>query len=360
MFLRGMVLPTWSRSIVSASGGPSPAETTAAACVVGQGREIGMHAVRHDGQPIAVGQAVREDRIARGHAVARHPRRAPKAVENPPRHRAERRGAPLDRWVEHAAKRIDVVAGDDGPLRRKLAHQMGVAVVDDVKNVNVVARLAEPPRIVEQPVRKPIEREGGLRASGKRHRSRPTAERRLKPDRLDVAPLPAEALDEHLGDEVHARPLLFCEIAHHTDAKGLTGHTQISPIPMPEPSRLSTSRMDSVRAASPSSAQSRWTSELGRLRSETMSWNAIEPAPADQRSVPLVVGAHGGVPMVAVDEKEVDRAPLQVPADFGERLRGAGIFPDTKEPLVRREKPLERRSRPRSHRIRGTPSANPR
>ena len=60
-------------------------------------------------------------------------------VEDAPGHRPEPARAGLGGRVEQAAEGVEVVAGDDRPARRQGVDELGVAVVDQVEQVELAA-----------------------------------------------------------------------------------------------------------------------------------------------------------------------------------------------------------------------------
>ena len=115
------------------------------------------------------------------------------------------------------------MAGDDRPAGRQGVDELGVAVVDDVVDVERVAarEAAEVAGVVGVSVQEPV---GVPRRPGQaapREPAEPAAERRADPDRLDLAGVPArEVVQDHLGDEVHARPPLLGVVGDDRDAEG--------------------------------------------------------------------------------------------------------------------------------------------
>ena len=99
-----------------------------------------------------------------------------------PRGIEPRRGA-----FARGLERIGVVARHDGALGRQRAYEMRVAVIDDVKDVEVAAARPKPARIVPEPPRQPV---AELRAAAAAHdrQPRPSPDHRwTQPRRDDVA-----------------------------------------------------------------------------------------------------------------------------------------------------------------------------
>ena len=76
-----------------------------------------------------------------------------------PRHHLERRGARLVVRTEERAERVEIVAGDDGSVRRQPVDQLGVAVIDNVEHVEILREPTDMPRVIPQPVDQSIDRE---------------------------------------------------------------------------------------------------------------------------------------------------------------------------------------------------------
>ena len=89
--------------------------------------------------------------------------------------------------VARGLERIGVVARHDGALGRQRAYEMRVAVIDDVKDVEVAALRPKPARIVPEPSRQPVaELRAAAAADNRQPRPSPN-HRRTQPRRDDVA-----------------------------------------------------------------------------------------------------------------------------------------------------------------------------
>src|SRR5262245_8989956 len=76
-----------------------------------------------------------DEQRSSGLGIARDVAGLTQAVQNSPRHRAKRDTARFALRLEDAAECIDVVTGDQRPRRRQLVHELSVAVIDDVKEI---------------------------------------------------------------------------------------------------------------------------------------------------------------------------------------------------------------------------------
>ena len=107
---------------------------------LGVRRAARMRTVRHDRRPLAGNAGLRDEGVAGGVAVAGDVTGLLQPIKNVAGHRAKERRARLERRVEHAAKRVQVVTRDDRPASRKPVDELRVAVVDDVKQIEAVGK----------------------------------------------------------------------------------------------------------------------------------------------------------------------------------------------------------------------------
>ena len=156
--LRGMVLPTWRISIAAGIGGAEQMRGRRVDGFIGARRAGGMHAVGNYHEAAGRNQRVGDERVARGDAVAAYARRLAHAGKRSPRHHAKRQRATLGAGCEQATERVEVVTGHDGARARKLVHEMGVAVVHDVEDVEAAAQAPQRARIIEEAVERAIRR----------------------------------------------------------------------------------------------------------------------------------------------------------------------------------------------------------
>ena len=121
--------------------------------------------------------------------------------------------------VEEAAEGVEVMAGDDGALRRKLERKMRVAMVDDVEEVKFSGLAAQPSGIVDHTIPQPVRiscRSGAPQGGQPAH---PVPEWGLKPLYVEAArALPLQVQLQHGRAMVHAGPALLLEVADKADA----------------------------------------------------------------------------------------------------------------------------------------------
>ena len=122
---------------------------------IGARRARGMHAVRHDDEARGGDDAGLHERVARGARAAHHAAGAADAVDQPSRERARQRRPPPPPG-QRRLEGIEVVAHHQRPLRRQIGREMRVAVIDDVEQIEVARLLAQPARVVPEPVHEPI------------------------------------------------------------------------------------------------------------------------------------------------------------------------------------------------------------
>jgi hypothetical protein len=99
---------------------------------------------------------MRQQLIARSHAVAGNKRRLLKPAERAPHHRFEEKRPRLLLRIQQTLKRIQVMTTDDCPLRRQLMQQLSITVIDQMKEIEVIPNLSRHPRIIPEPIKKPI------------------------------------------------------------------------------------------------------------------------------------------------------------------------------------------------------------
>ena len=129
--------------------------------------------------------------------------------------------------IEHAGRKqprrtrfdgIQVVAGHDGSPRRQHPHQMRIAVIDDVEQIEIIGARPKPARIVPKARREPV---GQLRAGGSPHQgqSRPaSSHQRAQPSRRhSTGRHHGKRLHQHIGDQVHAVPPFLVKVTDNAD-----------------------------------------------------------------------------------------------------------------------------------------------
>src|SRR5439155_6732123 len=121
--------------------------------------------------------------------------------------------------LEDAAKRIQVVTEDAGALGRQRVNELAVAVIADVKQIELVAHVAaREARIIAHAIDQPIDVE---RAGASAEVARVSSELRADTSRLKLQRgIVLEFAREHLRDQIHARPALFGIITEDRQALG--------------------------------------------------------------------------------------------------------------------------------------------
>jgi hypothetical protein len=85
---------------------------------IGIGLKGGVNAIVDDGEAVGSDERVREDFVASDSGVASDVRGLPQTGEDAAGHGAKWKGARFGLRREQTAKRVEVVAGDDGPVCR--------------------------------------------------------------------------------------------------------------------------------------------------------------------------------------------------------------------------------------------------
>jgi len=119
-------------------------------------RTARVRAVRHDRAAIGSDSSPGYERVPRGVAVAGNMSRLAQPGQDVTRHRTEYRRSALQRWIENTAEGIEIVARHDRPFRRQTMHEMRVAVIDDVKHIEVIPLLTQLARIIPEAPGQPV------------------------------------------------------------------------------------------------------------------------------------------------------------------------------------------------------------
>ena len=159
-----------------------------------------------------------DELVSAGLTDADDPRRGLEPLDQPMRQRTRDERATAS-TRQHARERIQIVARHDRAVGRQRVHQIRVAVIDDVKDVELVAARGEPAWIVPDTVDDPI---GGL-CEARRAPNGSRVNRRTIAGRSSVGSTTRrsgrlEVEEQHLGDEIHAVPSLLAQIGHDGDA----------------------------------------------------------------------------------------------------------------------------------------------
>src|SRR5205085_4465449 len=172
--------------------------------------------VDHDGA-LRFDQAVRQQLCARGLTVAGHTRRAFEARENLLRYRTEEERTTRLRAVQETLKSVQVMTGDDRSFRRQLMDELSVAVIYDVKEIELRASGRNYARVVAKAIEQPVEvKELAGRCRGARQAA---AHRRANLfDRERLGMIVSKLREQHLSDQIHARPVLFQHVADDCEA----------------------------------------------------------------------------------------------------------------------------------------------
>ena len=118
---------------------------------------------------------------------------------------------------EERHERVGVVAEDHGPISGKHVHEMRVAVIRHVKNVEITGAPPKPAREVPEPIDHAIH---GARL-GVGVAAQPAHKRRA--EWLDGHRAAGHARNvplEHVGHEIHARPVLLAQVRDEADPQG--------------------------------------------------------------------------------------------------------------------------------------------
>ena len=192
--LRAMVLPTCSSSVQTPRG-PSRRAASTSAAGSASGEQLGCGpfgttVVRSAAMPAVATSASRVAWLSQAMCPAlRRPARMCRVIA------LNQRGPRLDLRIEDAAERVEIVARHDRPLRRQPVDQLGVAVIDDVKEVEAAAEAGDVPRVVPEAVGDAIEsRQPGQRAAP-RHAAGAAVQHRPDERRRDTRPHAPAAVD---------------------------------------------------------------------------------------------------------------------------------------------------------------------
>ena len=104
---------------------------------LGVGRELGRNAVRDVNQPTGVNEVILNDFRANGDRRMEDDGRALEAARMRRAMARNQRGARIALRLKQAAKGIEIVAKNSGSARRQSMNEMGIAMIDDVKQVKL-------------------------------------------------------------------------------------------------------------------------------------------------------------------------------------------------------------------------------
>ena len=120
---------------------------------------------------------------------------------------------------QKGAECIRVVARHDRAAAGQHPHEMRVAVIDDMKQIEIGGAPCQPPRIIPQPSGEPVAQMRAGASANKRQPAPSAHQWRAQPGRGDRLRCDRrQALDQHVRDQVHAVPSFLAEIADDADA----------------------------------------------------------------------------------------------------------------------------------------------
>jgi hypothetical protein len=157
--------------------------------------------------------------ISHGPADANNVARLLETTERAAHHAAEPTRTRLRVWLDQASECIQIVTGHDGPPRWKRLNKLSVAMVHHVIEVIALRVAIEPSRIVHEPVNQTIRVPSSVEVSENRQGSKPAAEQRSNLVNPEIMSVPAcQLLEEHIRDQIHARPFFLMKIAHQRES----------------------------------------------------------------------------------------------------------------------------------------------
>jgi hypothetical protein len=99
---------------------------------------------------------VTQQLIARSHAIASNKRSFLKPAKRPPHHRFEEKGPRLLLRIQQTLKSVQIMTSNDCPFRRQLMQQLPITMIDQMKQIKVIADPSHHPRIIPEPIQKPV------------------------------------------------------------------------------------------------------------------------------------------------------------------------------------------------------------
>ena len=122
-------------------------------------------------------------------------------------------------------KGIHIVTGDDRSSPWQDTSEMCVAVIDDMEHAKLGRTPAQPARVVPQPCCEAVCEKRSRRTFDDWQSSAPGRHRGLQPGGCNTPARDGwQPVDEHVSDQIHARPAFFREIADDPDRKRLKNH----------------------------------------------------------------------------------------------------------------------------------------
>ena len=181
------------------------------------GRATRMRAVMDDAGLLLGEPGPADQRLPGGLRVAHDVTGLPKAAKDPARHRPKRRVSRVAFGFDHTSEGVDVVARHNRAVAGQLVHELSVAVIHDVEDVEAIRKRPGPPRVVPHATGHAIESDdaGIPRETRQPPRQRGPDERRVN----FAGMLAVQPIQQHICHQVHARPSFLQEIREQRDAQ---------------------------------------------------------------------------------------------------------------------------------------------
>jgi hypothetical protein len=201
---------------------------------VRQRGKYGRDPDRNRNRPLRLHYPMAQQLVTGRFAVARNQRGAAKTAHRTLSHHSQRprdepSGERRNGRFEYEAKGVEIMTSDNRATLWNVAHQMGVAVISNVKDVKLIERAPQIPRVIEVSIQQAVRVEpdplqtpcfiGDQRASEAPLEVRPHQDRRNL-----VGVFRSKTIEEFVSHQIHARPSLFGEIRQHCNAQPWITH----------------------------------------------------------------------------------------------------------------------------------------
>ena len=176
-----------------------------------------MHTVGNNRQSIGTKKPVRDNIIPRRSAVAHDPIGFLEARQNVFRDSLEHARSRLAIRFDQATKCVEVMARHDCRTGWQVMQEMRVAVIHHMVEIEASVECLNESGIVPPAIQEAIGREQAGRISKPREPTKEGGTYTGRRDRLGVESV--QVHEQHLADQVHARPFLFRHVANERQAR---------------------------------------------------------------------------------------------------------------------------------------------
>jgi hypothetical protein len=177
-----------------------------------------MNAIRDNNRSLRRDQLVSQQFVTRSIAYADHARRLAKTTHDASGHAPEQKRAALRLVLKETPESIHIMTGDNGSLSREFVNQMSVAVIYNVKEIELRATAAKEARVIQEAVEQAVGFEPCTILKTALRKT--TMHQRGETRRVNYSGMfLLQVLEQHVRDQIHARPILFPVITNDCEAR---------------------------------------------------------------------------------------------------------------------------------------------